>query len=90
MTRILAYIFAILLVSPTPLGAMEPKNILLVCSCGEPIAFGAFHEDGAFMTPANEIEKEKLDKLRPLCKTSTPINVWHAERITGKACPLSL
>ena len=68
---------------------LEPKQVLLICSCGEPVAFGYFNKDGARLDPASNFNDMLISKLRSMCKSKT-INVWHTERITRKACPLSL
>ena len=68
----------------------NPSQILVICSCGDVVAYGAFSEKNAFLTPRNAIDAPLLKTLTKVCHMKSPFTVWKTEDLTGKACPITL
>ena len=84
-------IFAALLVFASQLKADEIQpTYLVLCSCGEPIIL--FSAEGAIAVPQTDIPVRLNEILGKIChgKHYPGFTMWNEQRITGKACPISI
>lgn len=89
----LIYTLTILMVMVGIIGTAkaEEEQFLLLCSCGEPVVL--FSTAGAVVPIPGNDPPEALKKVfDDLCKGKQYKNftAWDEQKMTGKACPISL